>query len=240
MSSLQFVEYQDNNTALQGLAIIPEGNKKPVVMIAPDWSGRNHFAKKIAEDIAALGYIGFALDLYGDGRTGNTKEEKIALMSPLMQDRELLLARMQAGFAAAKTLPSADESRIAVIGFCFGGLCALDLARSSANIKGAVSFHGLLNAPSELTPRTITAKILALHGFDDPMVTPDQVTAFGDEMTTAKADWQLTMYGNTMHAFMNPEAHDRDFGTVYQPATAARAWRAMQHFMTDIFNQPNS
>lgn len=236
MSQSKQIEYADqHNTKMQGMAVIPEGTHLPVVMIAHDWSGRNHFANKIAEDIASLGYIGFALDIYGEGRTGKTKEEKSALIAPFVQDRHLLLARLNAGLNAAKTLPGADTNRIAIIGFCFGGLCALDLARSGAPIKGAVSFHGLLNAPEQLSTQPIKAKVLALHGFDDPMVSPEQVIAFGKEMTAAKADWELNMYGNTMHAFMNPEANDAAFGTVYQPKTAARAWLAMQNFMNEIF-----
>lgn len=237
MSQSKTIEYADeHNTKMQGLAIIPDGGNKPVVMIAHDWSGRNHFAKKIAEDIAGLGYIGFALDIYGDGRIGNTKEEKTALITPFMQDRALLLSRLKAGLNAAKSLPSADANRIAIIGFCFGGLCALDLARSGVSIKGAVSFHGLLNPPTQLPKHVIQAKVLALHGFDDPMALPEQVIAFGKEMTEAKADWELNMYGNTTHAFMNPEANDPAFGTVYQPVTAARAWLAMKNFMQEIFS----
>ncbi len=236
MSQTKQIEYADeHNTKMQGMAVIPEGSNKPVVMIAHDWSGRNHFANKIAEDIAALGYIGFALDIYGDGRTGKTKEEKSALIAPFVEDRALLLARLNAGLKTAKSLPSADVNRIAIIGFCFGGLCALDLARSGATIKGAVSFHGLFNAPDKLPKHNIQAKVLALHGFDDPMATPEQAIAFGKEMTEAKADWEIIMYGNTMHAFMNPEANDHAFGTVYQPKTAARAWLAMQNFLCEIF-----
>ena len=234
MTKTTLLDYQDGTTLLEGYAAIPAGEKKPVVMVVHDWSGRNEFACETADELAKLGYIGFALDMYGKGRTGQTKEEKIALMSPLMQNRALLQQRMNAALTAVKQLPQADTARIAAIGFCFGGLCALDLARSGADINGVVSFHGLLSAPD--TPsKKILAKMLVLHGFDDPMVPPDQVTAFGNEMTALKADWQLHMYSNTMHAFMNQQANDPGFGTVYQPVTAARAWRLMEDFLREIF-----
>src|SRR5690606_10394046 len=117
------------------------------------------------------------------------------------------------------------------------GLCVLDLARSGAELKGVVSFHGLLQPPESYTIRPICAKILALHGFDDPMVTPEVVMRFGEEMTEAKANWELDMYGNTMHAFANPEANDPSFGTVYNKQADARSWIAMREFFKETFNQ---
>ena len=123
---------------------------------------------------------------------------------------------------------------ITAIGFCFGGLCALDVARSNADAAGVVSFHGLLNAPGN-TADEIKPKVLALHGWDDPMATPDDVKAFGEEMTKAKADWQLHAYGGTMHAFTNPQANDPDFGTVYDADADRRSWQAMQNFLTELF-----
>jgi dienelactone hydrolase len=235
MSKTQLLEYKDGDTTLEAYIAEPDSGKKPVVLIFHDWSGRNPFAQKIAEDLAALGYVGFALDMYGKGQIATTKDEKVALMTPFMQDRALLLQRANAALSAAKTLSNADTHKIAAIGFCFGGLCALDLARGGADIKGVVSFHGLLGAPEDLPKQNIRTKILALTGFDDPMVKPEQVVQFGDEMTAAKVDWQVHFFGNTMHAFMNPEANDPGFGTVYQPVSAARAWKMMQDFLKEIF-----
>ncbi len=136
---------------------------------------------------------------------------------------------------ALKLLPWVDDSKIAAIGFCFGGLCSLDLARTGANLKGVVSFHGLLGAPGNTEGNLIKAKILALHGHDDPMVPVEQVIAFEKEMTLAGADWQLHTFGNTMHAFTNPVANNPDFGTVYQPDADRRSWLAMQNFLAEIF-----
>jgi len=128
-----------------------------------------------------------------------------------------------------------DSSRIAVIGFCFGGLCALDLARSGANILGVVSFHGLLNKPSEHNRHKIKAKVLALHGYDDPMVTPKHVNDFCKEMTDAGVDWQMHMYGHTQHAFTNPQAHDKTLGTIYNAQAEHRSLQAMSNFLQELF-----
>jgi dienelactone hydrolase len=141
---------------------------------------------------------------------------------------------MKANIETMKDQPEADASKVAAIGFCFGGLCVLDMARSGANIDGVVSFHGLLKAPGNTVDK-IGAKVLALHGWDDPMATPDDVEAFGAEMTKAKADWQLHAYGGTMHAFTNPAANDPDFGTVYDEKADKRSWASMRLFLNELF-----
>lgn len=237
MLKTEIISYHDGNTSLEGYCAYDEKQttKKPGVLIVHDWSGRNHFAEQKAKQLAELGYVGFAVDMYGEGKTGNTKEEKAALMTPVLQDRPLLLRRMTAALNTLRNLDQVDTHRLAAIGFCFGGLCALDLARSGADIRGVVSFHGALTPPPQTDAKSIKAALLVLHGYDDPMVTPDQVDAFAKEMTRAQADWQINMYGHTMHAFTNPEANDPDFGTVYQPKTEARAFNAMQLFFKEIF-----
>lgn len=230
------ITYKDGNEIFEGFCAYPDftNEKKPAILVAHDWSGRNDFACNKAKLLAEMGYIGFALDMYGQAKIGNTKEEKTALMQPLMQDRKLLQSRILKALETVSSLEMVNTAKIGAIGFCFGGLCVLDLARSGAKINGVVSFHGLLQA-AEQQNTNIHAKILALHGYDDPMVKHDQILAFGDEMTKAKCDWQLIMYGNTMHAFMNPEANDPDFGTVYNTIVAKRAWVAMQNFFAEIF-----
>ncbi|MDD2800652.1 MAG: dienelactone hydrolase family protein, partial [Methylococcales bacterium] len=134
-----------------------------------------------------------------------------------------------------RLLPWVDDSKIAAMGFCFGGLCVLDLARAGADLKGVVSFHGLLGAPDNLQSNSIKAKVLALHGHDDPMGPIEQVVAFEQEMTKAGADWQLHTYGHTMHAFTNPKANDPAFGTVYQANADKRSWLAMKNFLAEVF-----
>ena len=236
MLTTKKIEYRDDETLLEGYYAHDESTpgKKPAVLIVHDWSGRNDFACQKAESLAELGYIGFAIDMYGKGKIGKTNEEKMALMSPLMNDRTLLCKRITAALDAVKNLDNVNTAKIGVMGYCFGGLCTLDLARSGADIRGAVSFHGLLTPPEQASHPTISAKILVLHGHDDPMVPPDQVLAFQMEMTKAGVDWQTYIYGNTMHAFANPLANDPALGTVYNSVTDKRAWIAMKDFFEEI------
>ncbi|MDX2346336.1 MAG: dienelactone hydrolase family protein [Legionella sp.] len=210
--------------------------KRPGVLVFHDWSGCNAFAIQQAEALADMGYVGFAADLYGDGRVGETTDEKKALMTPLIENRAVLLERIQAAFDALLAQPLVDKTHTAAIGFCFGGLCALDLARSNTALSGAVSFHGLLNRNKNTPIMPINSKLLVLHGYDDPMVPLEQVQAFSDEMTEAKADWQLNMYGQTTHAFTNPEANDPVLGTKYNAQTSRLAFQSMRNFLTDLFN----
>ncbi len=231
------INYQHGDTSLVGYYAYDDVSKaqRPVVLVCPDWSGRNEFADKKAELLATLGYVGFAVDMYGNGATGNNKEENIELMTPLMNDRSVLRDRVIAAFDAVKALNYVDTSKIGGIGFCFGGLCILDLARSGADVKGVVSFHGLLNAPQNFDNSSIKSKVLALHGYDDPMVTTEQVIAFQQEMTNSKVDWQFHTYGNTKHAFTNPNANDDAFGTVYNRHAEKRAMLAMKDFFLEVF-----
>lgn len=231
------VVYQDDNgVSLKGCLVYDAShqNPRPVVLVAPDWSGCNDFAREKAKFLASLGYVGFAVDMYGEGKTGVTQEEKTKLIQPLLADRFLLQQRMLAAMEKAKTLLVADKNKIAAIGFCFGGLCVLDMVRAGADVKGVVSFHGLLHAPDNLPNAKIKSKVLVLHGYDDPMVPPDQVNDFAKEMTKAGADWQIHMYGNTTHAFTNPMANDPKFGTVYNSVAERRSLLAMKNFFAEL------
>lgn len=230
------ISYQDNDGAsLNGFLVYDAShqNPRPVVLVAPDWSGCNDFARQKARFLAELGYAGFAVDVYGEGKTGITQEEKSQLIQPFLTDRKLIRSRMLAAVGKAKTLPIVDENKIAAIGFCFGGLCVLDLARTGLDIRGVVSFHGLLNPPDNLSKTKIKSKVLVLHGHDDPMVPPDQVNNFAREMTEAGADWQIHVYGQTTHAFTNPMANDPKFGTVYNAVAEKRALLAMKNFFAE-------
>lgn len=231
------IKYQDGNIVLEGYSAIEtsKSGKRPGIIVCHDWSGRNEFADKKAEKLAELGYVGFALDMYGIGKLGKTNDEKQALMSPLANDREALRERVRAGYEAIKQIPEVDVSKLAVIGFCFGGLCALDLARSGADLKATVSFHGLLGKAPHLSNKKMVSKILALHGHDDPMVPPEQVLAFEKEMTEAGVDWQVHVYGGTQHAFTNPLAHDNSLGLVYNGLAEKRSWQAMSNLFNEVF-----
>ncbi len=231
------IQYTDDGKTFHGFYAFDDAikEKKPGVLIVHDWTGVTEFNWSKAEKLAELGYVGFALDMYGNGANGETKEEKSALMKPLIDDRKLLLQRLQSALKAIKDLPQVDANRIAVMGYCFGGLCALDLARSGADILGAVSFHGNLSHPG-FEDKVIRAKVLVLHGFDDPLVPRNQITDFEQEMIRNNVDWQLNIYGGAMHSFTNPLANDPGFGTVYNAKADHRSWRAMKDFFGEIFS----
>jgi len=231
------VAYMDGDVVLEAFFAFDDSlsGRRPAVLINHTWVGRDDFVAEKAKKLAALGYVGFAVDMYGKGVLGSDREENMRLMQPFMADRAMLQQRMKAALATVKLMPWVDDGKIASIGFCFGGLCSLDLARTGIDIKGVVSFHGLLDAPGNTQGNAIKAKVLVLHGRDDPMNPAEQVLAFEREMTEAGADWQLHTYGHTMHAFTNPLANDPAFGTVYQPSADRRSWIAMQNFLAEIF-----
>ncbi len=205
-------------------------------MVSHAWRGRTQFENDKAEALAKLGCVGFALDLYGKGVQGNSVEENSALMQPFLDDREMLQKRLQVSLDVVGGQDEVDAARLAAIGFCFGGLCVLDLARIDADLNGVASFHGLFGSPGNTAGNKVKAKVLVLHGWDDPMATPDQVVTLGEELSGMGADWQIHGYGNTMHAFTNPDANDPDFGTVYQPDADRRSWNALQYFLSEIFS----
>lgn len=231
------LEYHDGDTLLEAWVARPatEAPTRPAVLVCHAWGGRDAFECQKAEQLAALGYVGIALDNYGKGVLGRNNEENAALMTPFVQDRAMLRRRLLAGLDAARALPFVDPDRIAVIGYCFGGLCALDLARSGAELRGVVSFHGLFNAPEALpNAAVIKASVLALHGHDDPMVPPEAVLALEQELSAAGVDWQIHAYGGTAHAFTNPQAQLPAQGMQYNETAARRSWLSMQHFLAEV------
>jgi len=232
------INYQDGDVDLQGYLAWDDAveGARPGVMISHAWAGRSDVENGKAEDLAKLGYVGFALDNFGKGVLGTSVEENSALMQPFLDDRQMLQGRLRIALDVLKNLDEADANRVAAMGFCFGGLCVLDLARTGAVLNGVVSFHGLFGSPGNTAGNKIKAKVLALHGWDDPMATPDQVVSLAEELTSMGADWQIHGYGNTMHAFTNPNANDPDFGTVYQPDADRRSWTALQNFLSELFN----
>jgi dienelactone hydrolase len=231
----QLIEYRDGDAVLEGFFCHDEGRPGPLpaVLISHAWGGRDEFVERKARRLAWHGYATFALDMYGKGKRGHSVEENQALMGPLVQDRSLLARRIGAALAAVKALPQVDARRVAAMGFCFGGLCVLDLARSGADVRGVVSLHGLLKPNGLKNPAKIPAKVLILHGYDDPMAPPEDVIAIGKELT-GMADWQLHAYGNTVHAFTNPEADDRAHGLAYDAAADRRSWHTLMQFLDEV------
>lgn len=238
MIKTKTLEYRHGDTLLEGYAAWDDAIKgpRPAVLIGHDWSGRRDFPCDKAEELAAGGYVGFALDMYGKGIFGGEGdvERNTGLMTPLAADRSLLRGRIQAALEAVRTLPETDSARVAAMGYCFGGMCVLELARSGADLQGVISIHGIFS-PGNVANGQITARVLCLHGHDDPMVPPDQVLEFEQEMSAAGVDWQMHVYGGTMHAFTNPKANNPDFGTQYSALAAARANETLQRFFDEIF-----
>lgn len=229
------IEYREGDSVFEGHMAWDDSvsGPRPAVLVSHAWGGRDDFSCQRAEDLAALGYVGFALDVYGKGILGGSVDENQALMKPMLEDRALLRRRLAAALACVCEQSEVDATRVAAIGYCFGGLCVLDMARDGADLRGVVSFHGLLSAP-EIPNSEVSSKILVLHGHDDPMVPPEQVLTFEQEMTAAGADWQLHAYGHTQHSFTNPEANNPDLGAAYQPDAARRSWASMQAFLEEV------
>lgn len=228
------VEYSDGETLFEGYVIVPEIEEEncPCVVLTHDWSGLTDPTKHLAERYASLGYVCFALDVYGKGVRGNPVGDNSHLMGPLMDDRALLRRRLLAGYKAAGQFLNVDEERLAAVGYCFGGLCALDLARAGPpHLKAVVSFHGGLNAPDFEASQGIDASILLLHGWDDPVVPPEDVLAITKELTAARADWQLHIYGHAKHAFTFEGANFPERGIVYDSKADERSWAAMRRHL---------
>ncbi len=226
-------QYEDKNYV--GFVAYPEKELAPLVLIAHTWAGRDSFVEEKAKELAELGYVALAVDMYGDGKVGSSTEENQSLMTPLVENRDHLKGVIKAALTSGKSLKGVDVNKVAAIGYCFGGLVVLDLARSGTELNGVVSFHGLLMG-SEIAKDGIRSKILVLHGERDPMVPLDMVDEFQKEMTQANADWQLHSYGNTYHAFTNPEANDASLGTQFNKDSNNRSWQSMNNFFDEIFS----
>lgn len=210
----------------------------PVVVVCHHWWGRDALMDSHAQRMARLGYIGFAADTYGGHRVAKTPDEASALMSALTNDRAKLRSRLRAIVGAARRIPGADGQRVAVIGFCFGGLCAFDVARDGCEgVVGVAGFHGLFAPPNIGEQQRIHARVLALHGYADPMATPDAMVAFAKEMTDAGAHWEIDAYGNAVHAFTNPDANDRAQGMGYDERIANRAFTRLESFLRECFGR---
>lgn len=233
----RIVEYTDGTTQFKGYLAWDDSIKgqRPAVLIAHTWAGCRDPECAKARKLAELGYVGFAIDMYGEGKVGGGVEECSALMQPLLDDRANLQKRINLALDTARQLPEVDKDRIAAMGFCFGGLCVLDLARSGADLLGVVSFHGLFTPPGNTEGNKISAKVLCLHGYDDPLVPAQSVIELGNELTAAGADWQIHAYGGTMHAFTLPEANAPDFGALYSPLADSRSWQSLRNFLQEIF-----
>jgi dienelactone hydrolase len=231
------VAYKDADTNLSGTLFWDESQtaKRPGVLVIHGGAGLDDHAKNRARRFAELGYVAFACDMYGEGVAGS-RERIMACINELRAEPDRLSRRANAGIDALKSHPLADTSRIAAVGYCFGGMTVLELARSGAPIAGIVSVHGSLDTKNPAAPDAIKAKILVCHGALDPHVPLTQVAAFADEMKAANADWQLMIYGQAVHGFTHQDKWNVP-GVAYHAASDARSWRAIEAFFAEIFTQ---
>jgi dienelactone hydrolase len=236
MTTATPIDYSLEGKPHQGLLVHDEtrAGPAPTVLAFHAWDGRTGAHDDFAHRLAALGWNGFAVDLYGKGVVGTTTEECQALMNPLAGDRARLRGMLLETVKVAGGLPQVDASRMAAIGFCFGGLCVLDLARAGAPLKGVASFHGLFDPPGLPSVTPIRPKVIAFHGWADPMAKPQSVVAFGEEFTRDGADWQLHGFGGAMHAFMTVGANMPEMGILYDEKVAGRAWAGLADFLAEV------
>ncbi|HET6473528.1 MAG TPA: dienelactone hydrolase family protein [Pseudomonadales bacterium] len=232
------VAYMDAGTTLKGFLAYDEkiSGKRAGILVMPEAFGLGKNAKNRAQRLAELGYVALGGDPFGDGKEFTDLQEAIKVAGALMADPAKFRARARAGIDKLASLPQVDSSRLAAIGYCMGGTFALELARDGTPLKGVVSFHGGLQTQRPAQPGQVKAKVLVCHGSDDPMIPIPQVNAFVEEMTKAKADWQLISYGNTVHSFTNPDADGTMMpGIKFNAQSDARSWLAMQNFFKEVF-----
>lgn len=234
----QTVDYKHGDVALEGYLAYDDSFKapRPGVLVIHEWTGLGKYAMKRADMLAQLGYVAFAIDMYGKGIRPTTPEEAGAQAGIYRKDRPLMRARAQAGLSVLASNKMVDPKKIAAIGYCFGGGTALELARSGADLAGVVSFHGTLDTPNPADAKSIKGKILVCHGAADPYVTQEAVTNFQKEMADAGTDWQLIQYGGAVHSFSNPDSgNDPSKGAAYNENADKRSWQAMKQFFEEIF-----
>jgi dienelactone hydrolase len=230
------LSYRHDEMDFEALLVAEAGAApRPGVILFPTIMGRSDLELGFARRLAALGYAAIVADLYGVENIGRSREECRELMNALRADRPRLQGRLVKVLETIRGQAEVDAEKVAAIGYCFGGLCALDLARTGADVRGVASFHGLFAPPGNLDGTPIRAKVIAFHGWDDPMVTPADVEALGRELSEAGADWQIHAFGGTMHGFTNPAANAPESGLAYNEVAEARSWRSLEAFLEECF-----
>jgi dienelactone hydrolase len=236
---VESVRYEHEGTALEGVLAkdVAIAGPRPAVLVVHDWHGVNEHVEARVTMLARLGYVAFGADVYGAGvRPGDDTAAQVA--GSFYQDLPLMRARTQAGLDRLRADPDVDHSRIVVMGYCFGGSAALELARSGADLAGAVSFHGNLLVHDPSDAGAVRAPLLVLTGAADPVVPDEKVAAWQDEMRAAgDVDWQVVTYAGAMHAFAVPGTDAPDHGAQYQERADRRSWRALEVFLAEVFDE---
>jgi len=234
------VEYRHGDVTFKGFLAYDDAitGKRPAVLVFPEWWGVNDYPKGRAKQLAGMGYVALVGDLYGGGKTTTDPKEAASLSGSFKANRAELCARARAALDTLKADPHADTSRVAVIGYCFGGTTALELARSGADVQGVATFHAGLDVPDTGDASNIRAKILVMTGGDDPNVPPAVLNAFEDQMRKGKVDWEVVVFGGAVHSFTNPASgSDPSRGVAYNAQADHRSWEIMKLFFGEIFEK---
>ena len=209
-------------------------NPRPGILVTHDWMGITDRTKAKVEELAGMGYVALAVDIYGKGVRPANADEAGKLAGSFKKDRLALRIRMQEGLKTLRDQPQVDKTKLVAIGYCFGGTAVLELGRTGADVKDIVTFHGGLDSPKPEDGKKIKAKVLALHGADDPFVSASDLAAFETEMRESKVDWQLVKYGGAVHSFTEKTAgNDNSKGAAYNAEADRRSWQAFQDFLKD-------
>lgn len=234
----ELVEYKHGDVTLEGYLVYDNllKSKRPGILMIHEWWGINNYVKGRAEQLVNLGYVVFVLDMYGKGVVTVKPKEAKELSKPFYEDRQLMRERAAAGLEILANFKKVDPLKLGVVGYCFGGTVALELARSGADLDAVISFHGGLSTPDSTGANNIRGDVLVLHGAADPFVSKTEVDNFIEEMNNAGVTWQLNQYSDAMHAFSNPEANTYKLdGVAYNYKADKRSWEAMRSFFYDIF-----
>lgn len=237
------VAYEGGGVKMKGFIAWDDSikGKRPGVLVVHEWWGYNDYARSRAKQLAALGYVAMAVDMYGDGKTADHPDNAAAFMQEATKDTEQTAARFEAAEKLLKKQKVTDPSRIAAIGYCFGGAVVLNMARRGDNLRGVASFHGALGAWSPAQKGKVKAKLLVMTGADDPMIPADSVQKFRDEMAAAGADFRVISYPGATHGFTNPAADENgrkfDMPIAYNAEADKASWGELDAFLKQVFTQ---
>lgn len=235
------VEYTAGETRLKGYLAWDDARKGklPGVLVVHEWWGHNDYARMRARMLADLGYIALAVDMYGNGVQAQHPDEAGMFAAMINKNRELGLARFNAAAAFLKSQPATDGSRLAAIGYCFGGGVVLNMARSGADLRGVASFHGSLASDVPAEPGAVRAKIFVANGAADSFIPPEQIATFMSEMAKAGADLRFHNFPGAKHSFTNPAADDFakrfNMPIAYHAEADRRSWEELKTFLAEIF-----
>lgn len=237
------VEYEHEGVKLKGFLAFDgtasETDRRPGVLVVHEWWGLNDYARRRARMLAEMGFVAFAADMYGAGVVAEDRDHAAKLAGDFY-GKPLMRTRARAALDVLASQPMVDRSRLAAIGYCFGGTAVLELAYSGAPVRGVVSFHGGLSAPQPADRENIRAKFLVFHGADDPFVAKEKVKALQQGLREAGTDWQMIFYGGVVHSFTNPDAGGGGVGAgaKYDAKADARSWTHMRAFLQEVFAEP--